>query len=608
MKAFRLVASSLLVPFSLTPLSIAVAQESTGATLDPIVVTATLGPKTVGESLASVTVIDEEEIRSKAPADFADLLRGQPSINVTGNGSFGKSTSVNIRGVKNAGTVFLVDGIKLHSATSGGAPWQFFPAELIQRVEVVRGPRSSLYGADSMGGVVQAFTLDPKRGQRGWVETGVGNFDTQNVSAGVSSSLGNTSFSVSGVHKESDGTAIIENGDDKGFRNTSGLGRVVHDFDSGGEASVMMLQSEGNSEYEGGDTDYTIRTVGFGLVAPLNDYWQTGIQFSESRDEQTSFSSGTESNYDTRLRQARWENTFSYRVHELVVGAELQQDEVSSSKDFTETSRSNTAVFSQLRLNFGPVDAQVSLRSDDNEAYGTKETGALALGYKFDRSHRVRASYGTAFRAPTFNNLYWPATSPTGYRGNPDLKPEESESLELGVSGNYQRWFWDLAVYQMDIDDLIASGKINGASASVNVNKARTRGAEFGAGYEYGSWRAGFALTYMDPEDRETQKQIARLTRQTARLDLDKAYGNFGFGGSIVAEGHRYDDGANTERLAGFGTLDLRANWEFAQNWTTRLTLVNALDREYSTAERFDGVKYISSGRTALLSVRYDIQ
>jgi vitamin B12 transporter len=562
----------------------------------------------VGESLASVTVISEQDIRSKAPADFSDLLRGQPGINVTGNGSFGKSTSVNIRGVKNAGTVFLVDGIKLHSATSGGAPWQFFPTELIQRVEIVRGPRSSLYGADSMGGVVQAFTLDPNRGQRGWIEAGVGNFDTQNVSAGASGSLGNTSFSLSGVHKESDGTAIIENGDDKGFRNTAGLGRIVHDFDNGGEASVMLLQSEGNSEYEGGDTDYTIRTVGLGLMAPLNDHWKTGIQFSESRDEQQSFTSRSENYYNTRSRQARWENTFSYRVHELVLGAELQQDEVDSSKDYTETSRTNTAVFSQLRLNFGPTDVQLSLRSDDNEAYGANDTGGLALGYKLDRSHRVRVSYGTAFRAPTFNNLYWPATSPTGYRGNPDLKPEESETFELGASGNYQRWFWDLAVYQMNIDDLIASGTINGASASVNVDKARTRGAEFGAGYEYDGWRAGVALTYMDPEDRETQKQIARLTRQTARFDLDKAYGNFGLGGSIIAEGHRYNDVANTERLAGFGTLDLRANWEFAQNWATRLTLVNALDREYSTAERFDGVKYISAGRTAMLSVRYDIQ
>ena len=606
MKAFRFVASSLLVPFALSPLSIAVAQESTGATLDPIVVTATLGPKTVGESLASVTVISEEEIRSKAPADFSDLLRGQPGINVVGNGSFGKSTSVFTRGVQNAGTVLLIDGVKLHSATGGGASWQYVPTDLIQRVEVVRGPRSSLYGADAMGGVVQAFSLDPEQGQRGWVEAGAGNFDTQKTSAGASGSIGNTRFSLSGLHKESDGTAIIENGEDKGFRNTAGLGRVVHTLDNGGEASIMLLQSEGNTEYEGGNIDYLIRTVGFGLMTPLTDSWRMGIQFAESRDETESFTDFGDSIYNTRLRQARWENTLSFNVHELVVGAELQQDEVSGSQNYSETSRTNTAVFSQLRLNFGPVDAQLSLRGDDNEAYGTNETGGLALGYSFDQSHRVRASYGTAFRAPTFNDLYWPLSF--NYQGNPDLEPEKSDSYELGVSGNYQVWFWDLAVYQMDIDNLISSGQIGTVDTRVNVDEARIRGAELGGGYEHDGWRAAVALTFMDPEDRNTKNQLARRAKQTARFDLDKTINNFEFGGSVIVEGDRYDDGANTERLAGFGTLDIRAGWSFASNWSTRLTLVNALDKEYSTAERFDGVKYISAGRTAMLSVRYDIQ
>lgn len=602
---------ALVVPFAFSPLSIAVAQEAQVSQLDPIVVTATLGPRTVGESLASVTVIDEEDIRSKAPADFSDLLRGQPGINVVGNGSFGKSTSVYTRGVKNGGTVFLVDGVKLHSATGGGASWQYFPSELVQRVEVVRGPRSSLYGADAMGGVVQAFTLDPKQGQRGWVEAGAGNFDSQKVSAGVSGEAGNTRFSLSGLHKETDGTAIVENGDDRGFRNSAGLGRVVHDFDNGGEASVMLLQSEGNSEFEGGNTDFTLRALGFGVMTPLNDNWKTGIQFSESRDEAESFQGGSESVFNTRLQQARWENTFSYSVHELVIGAELQQDEVSSTQDFNETSRTNTAVFSQLRLNFGPVDAQLSLRSDDNEAYGIQETGGLALGYRFDRSHRVRASYGTAFRAPTFNDLYFPFTDfgfGFSYQGNPDLEPEESENYELGVSGNYQAWFWDLAVYQMDIESLISSGMIGGVNTAVNVDEARIRGAELSAGYELDGWRTAIALTYMDPEDRETGKQLRRRTRQTARIDLDKAVSNFVFGGSVIAEGDRYDDAANTNRLAGFATLDLRAGWNFAPDWNARLTLTNVLDKEYSTARRSAAQNYIAAGRTGMLAVRYDFR
>jgi vitamin B12 transporter len=125
---------------------------------------------------------------------------------------------------------------------------------------------------------------------------------------------------------------------------------------------------------------------------------------------------------------------------------------------------------------------------------------------------------------------------------------------------------------------------------------------------EHDGWRAAVALTYMDPEDRDTKNQLARRTKQTARFDLDKTINNVVLGGSVIVEGGRFDDAANTEQLAGFGTLDIRAGWNFSSNWSTRLTLVNALDKEYSTAERFDGVNYISAGRTAMLSVRYDIQ
>ena len=187
------------------------------------------------------------------------------------------------------------------------------------------------------------------------------------------------------------------------------------------------------------------------------------------------------------------------------------------------------------------------------------------------------------------------------------LYPEESENYELGVNGTYDRWFWDLAVYQMDIDNLIASGQIGGVDTPVNVNEARIRGTELSGGYEFDGWRTAIALTYMDPEDRETGKQLRRLTKQTARVDLDKSVGNFVFGGSVIAEGERYDDAANNNELPGFATLDLRAGWHFAPGWSTRLTLANVLDKEYSTARKSATQNYIAAGRTGMLTVRYDL-
>ncbi|MFC0703847.1 vitamin B12 transporter [Marinobacter persicus] len=602
--------------FALLPLASAVAQanesESSNDTseLDPIVVTATLGPRTVGESLSSVTVIDEEEIREKAPNDFQDLLHGQPGVSVKTNGSFGKTTSVYTRGTSNASTLFMVDGVRLHSATSGGASWQYFPPELVERVEIVRGPKSSLYGADALGGVVQAFTLDPEKDRTGWIEAGTGNFDTQKTAAGVGGKFGNTRVSLSGVHRETDGTAVVTDGEDKGYRNTSGVGRVAHEFHSGGEASVMMFQSGGSTEYDGGEIDYLLRTVGASLDAPVNDYWRQRVQFSESRDETENLAWGSE--FNTRTRIARWTNTLTWDVHEFAVGTELMSDEVKSTTAFDETSRTNAALFGQLRLNFGPSDLQLSLRGDDNEAYGTNDTGAIALGHQFDRSHRMRVSYGTAFRAPTFNDLYYPLEvygPDSSYSGNPELEPEESETLELGFSGNYQTWFWDVAAYQLDVENLIAlETDSSGLMSPKNVDKARIRGLELQSGLKVNGWTGKASVSLMDPENKANGKDLEHRSTQTLKLDLSKQIDTWNLGATLVAANHSYDDEANDDRLPGYGTLDLRAGWNFAPGWSSKLSVKNVFDKERQISEKSDGVYYITAGRTAMLTVRYDFQ
>jgi len=597
--------------FSALPMAVQAddVSDSSEQTLDPIVVTATLGPRTVGESLSSVTVVDEETMRSQKPSEFQDILRGQPGISVSGNGSFGKNTSVFTRGTNSDATLLLVDGVRLRSATSGGAPWQLFPMELVERVEIVRGPRSSLYGADAVGGVIQAFTLDPKDGNKGWVEAGAGNFNTQKASAGVSAVAGSTRFSLSGLRKKTDGTAIVTDGNDRGFRNTAGVGRVVHEFDNGGQASALLLQSEGNTEFEGGNSDFLIRTLGLSLDTPVNNSWLSSVQFAESRDESETFGSGPASSvFDTRTRSAEWANTFAIDVHEWVVGTEVLIDEVESTTNFDETSRTNTALFSQLRLNFGPTDVHMSLRVDDNEAFGKEETGSIALGHAFDNSHRLRVSYGTSFKAPTFNDLYFPFTDFGGgftFSGNPDLKPEKAGSVEVGLSGRYRLWFWDAAVYQLDVEDLITAS--SDFSTVVNVDEARIRGIELSAGFDMDGWRGSAALTLTDPRDRETDNRLRRRSAQGMRLDLDKAIGAWTVGGSVIAEGYRYDDAANNDRLAGYATVDLRTTWRFAADWSGNLTVTNVLDREYSTARRDANSNYIAAGRHAMLTVRYDI-
>lgn len=586
------------------PLSSAVAQaaqtQSPDAdSLDPIVVTATLGPRTVGESLSSVTVIDEEEIEKKQARQFSELLESQPGINVVNNGSFGKSTSVFIRGHDSSGSVLLVDGIRLRSATTGAPAWQYLPPQLIKRVEIVRGSRSSLYGADAAGGVIQAFTLPQGQSPAsGWVEAGAGNLDSQQYGAGFSLAESGTKVSVGTNYFRTDGAPVVIGGEDKDYDNRSSVASASHTFDNGARIAATFLNAEGSSAYEGGEMDFVIQTAGASLEVPITDYWRTLVQVSDSRDESDSFSSGSSipSTFDTRSRSSRLENWLTLGTHEFVVGAERMTDQVDGTTDYDESSRDNSAYFAQALLNFGPTDVHFSVREDDNEAYGAHTTWGAGLGYQFDRSHRVRLSAGTSFRAPSFNDLYYP-----GF-GDPDIEPEESTSYELGFEGRYTRWFWDVAVFQSDVEDL----SLPSSSGADSVPEARLRGVEFASGLEMGNWDVKLAATLGDYEDDQTGDQLRRRAERSVRLDVDRELGAWSFGGTARAESHRYDDAGEEGRLPGYGLLDLWASWAFAPGWQAKVSVDDVFDNTYQTASRWTGDMYTSAGRTAMLTVRYD--
>ncbi len=389
------------------------------------------------------------------------------------------------------------------------------------------------------------------------------------------------------------------------------MARLSHTFDDGSEVGVLALRARGNTEFDGGETDFVQQVAGIYGELPVTDRWRSRLTLSESRDEQDSQRTLGNSTFDTRQRTARWQNTLDVGPHEVIVGTEFTRDDITTTENYAEDSRDNTAVFAQGLLDFYPVSLQAGLRYDDNEAFGDELTGNLALGYALDDWHRLRASVATAFRAPTFNDLYYPYSESTFSgatsisEGNQDLEAETSTSYELGVRGDYQPFYWDLALFQTDIDDLIDWASDSPAPSVVryrptNVNDARIRGAELAAGAELGDWTLQGALTYLDPEDRDTGNDLARRATRSLRLDLDRELGNWSMGGSWIVQNHRYNDAANEQRLGGFGLLNLRAGWAFAPHWSTRLTVNNALDKQYETARN-----YINAGRAVFLSVDY---
>ncbi|WP_346797797.1 TonB-dependent receptor [Halomonas sp. Bachu 37] len=606
-------ASCGLAAFSLTALATAVhAQTPNDETLNPLVVTAALAPVTAEQSLSSVTVIDEDALRRQNPDAITDVLRAQPGVDVTTQGSYGKQSSVFLRGTGSAANVMMIDGIRLRSATSGAASWEFLDPELFERVEIVRGPRGSLYGADAVGGVVQLFTQTADEGgPHPSVSVGGGSFDTQRYSATFSGSEGGTRYSFAGSHFTTGGIEVREGEGDKGFDNTTGLVKLSHTFDNDLTLGLLGLRARGNTEYHQSgpaDEDFTQQVLGVYAEAPLGSNWSTRLSLSEARDERDSQALSGRAIFDTRTHTARWENTLSMGAHRFIAGAEYSEDRVTGTTRFDESHRDNAAVFTQALLDFSPLISQASLRYDDNEAFGEEVTGSLALGYELDSHHTLRASYGTAFRAPTFNDLYYPGYS------NPDLKAETSGTFELGVRGNYGNYFWDLAAYQTDLDDLIG---LDQNYLPENVDRARIRGAELSAGAELDDWTLQAALTYTDPEDRDSGNRLVRRAKQSLRLDVDREIADWTVGASLIALGDRYNDAVNEEHLGGFGLLNLRAGWAFAPYWSARVTVDNVLDKDYVTARGsdFDPVTFESSpfdyqnaGRSVFLTLRYGAQ
>lgn len=576
--------------------------------LDPVVVTPNLSSRTVEATLSSVTVIDEKQLREQQPVALTDIMRGQAGVDLVGNGSFGKNTSVYLRGNGSSSTLLLVDGVRLRSATNGGAAWQFLPPQLVDRVEIVRGPRGSLYGSDAVGGVVQVFTPDGSS-PGGWMEVGGGTFSSSRVAAGAEGEQDGTRYSVAVDRFNTAGTEVRENSEDRGYDNTSAIARLTHRFNNDAELGVFGFRADGRSEYEGSSpatnlhTDYGLQVAGVKGQLWLTENWLTKLLLSDARDESKNFRNGDEDGeFNTRSHTANVQNIFLFGQNELVIGGEFIQDTIDTTLTYDEDERENGAGFAQLLMNFGRADVQTSARYDDNEAYGEETTGAVALGYKVGQHHRLRSSYGTAFRAPTFNDLYYP-----GF-GNPNLEAETSETTELGVRGQYEQWFWDLALYETDVDNLIAFAVQGGVGAPYNVNQARIRGAELTAGVELDQWRLRAALTDQDPIDKETDNVLQRRAQQIMRVDIDRALGAFSVGTSAVLQGHRYDDAANTKRLSGFGLLDLRASWQMAKYWSTRVTVNNVLDKEYTTTQNFAGWNYQNAGRSVFVSLRYDIR
>jgi vitamin B12 transporter len=609
----------------LLPLSLAIAavlpgtafaaNADAGDELDEVVVTATRTAITTDAALAPVEVIGRDEILRAQATSLADLLRGRAGINITNQGGDGKLTTMFVRGSESDHVLVLIDGVRVGSATSGLVSFQDLPVSLIDRIEIVRGPRSSLYGSEAIGGVIQIFTRRDRGDATFRFHAGAGSHGRREGGIGIGGGSERGWFGLDAGFKRTDGIDACRGA---GFPVFAGCfvdgqtdrdGYTQHAFSLRGGVNIgdsVVLQGHGlrvsgENEYDGSfvdNSDIVQQVVGATLK------WQAGervaVQFAagSNKDESENFL-GTVSagEFATQRDSASVQADFTLAERQvLTAGLDWLRDRVDSDTGYDDTRRSNRAVFAQYQGGFGAHDLQLAVRRDDNDQFGGKTTGSAAWGMGFAEHWRVTASYGTAFKAPTFNELYFP------FFGNPDLRPEHSKTFDLGLAWRGERTRVALNTFETRVDDLIAyDGSI---FLPNNIEKTRLRGAELQVDTVVFGWNIVGAASWLDPENRapglNDGKDLPRRARETARIDVDRAFGDFSVGLTGVANGKRYDDLGNTRRVDGFATLDLRAEYRFAQHWTLQARVANVFDEQYETTSFYN-----QPGRTWSLMLRF---
>ena len=585
-----------------------------------VVITATRQLQRADELLASVDQIDREEIERAGPGTVFDLLARQPGVQVAANGGPGKTSSLYLRGANANHTILLIDGVRVGSVTSGQPSLESIPLSQIERIEILRGPASAMYGADAVGGVIQIFTRKGEGPALVEAFGGVGTLGTTQLGAGVSGSTGPWSYSLRAAEYETDGVSARKgpypartvrhnydpalDADRDGFRSRTLAGRLGYTLAPGHELGLNVMRIDSRNWYDGGGynarggadvgNDAVTEVVAVESRNRLAANWQSTLRLAQSKDESTGFRST--SRYNSKQEQLLWQNDIKLAVGSLMLAYEHLEQSADSTTTYTVKSRDISSFMAGWSGALGNHLLQANLRHDSNSQFGDKLTHVLGYGYRITPQLRANASMGTSFKAPTLNDLYYVGSG--GYHGDPSLKPEEGRNRELALRYDAAGTRASVVYFDNKIDNLIQwSGLF-----PIQTAEARIKGWEFAYGALLGAWEVTASLDLLDPRNEATDKFLARRARETARLGVTRNFGALTVGSEVFGSGKRFDDAANARRLGGYGLVNLFAHYKLDRNWQLEARANNLFDKDYTLANGYNtlganvfvGVRYLS--------------
>ncbi len=576
---------------------------------DAVVVTATRFPQARSQTLQPVNIITAEDIARSGQQTLVEVLQTLGGVEIASTGGFGQPSSVFMRGANSNQTLVLVDGMRINSATAGTTALENIPLNQIERVEVVPGQLSSLYGADAMGGVIQIFTKSGKYAPGTNVSAGVGTYNTHSVSGGVNRTVNNTDFSLNFGYFETKGfdatkpSAFGHNPDRDGYRNENFSGKIAHHLDERNEFGLTVFQSDGHTHFDAGPTTddinhQTLSAYSLYSFSQITSIWQSLVRAGESVDD-SAITGSAPRFFRTRQPQLTWQNNIKLGPGTAIAGAEYLAQNVTSDTVYTQTYRTIKSAFAGYTGQHEKHGWQANIREDDNSQFGHHTTGLLGYAYRLTPELRLRIGAGTAFKAPTFNDLYFPGQS------NPDLRPERSRSKEAGVNYQFGNNRLSATYFDNRITDLIVFvviDPITFAGMPQNVSQARIKGTELGYEGFFGGLQANAQLTFQDPVNEETGKLLQRRAREHGRLALSDAAGPWRLGAEVVASGARFEsvDESPGTKMHGYGLLNLTASYALSRDWSVRARWNNVFNREYELAQNFN-----TPGSNVFVAVQY---
>ncbi|MBS1155834.1 MAG: hypothetical protein H6R07_1758 [Proteobacteria bacterium] len=605
--------------------------------LPETVITAARVPQPQREVLGDVTLITRKDLELQRGQSLVDVLSAQPGIQFSSNGGKGKTTSVFLRGTNTAHMLVLIDGMRYGSATTGMASLQHLPLEQVDHIEILRGAAASLYGSDAIGGVIQVFTRRGGKTPAASVEVGLGSNHTREANAQVAASIGDTRYALGVAHSETDGINVIRDPinpsyypDRDGYSNTSASLSVSHKLNVENEVGANLLFSKSRNHFDGNVLDsfwnnvaqsYDYREESKQGAASvwsrhqLAQNWTARLQAGFSTDDSENFApvsatdlSDKKTRFTTRQTQLGWQNDILVGPGTATLGLETLEQRVAGSTAYPVDQRRINSLLGGYLVHLGEWNLQANLRNDDNSQFGNHTSGQAGASWQFLPAWQAGGNIGTGFRAPSFNDLYYPDDG-FGNKGNPNLKPEKSLNREVFIRYQQQALQAGLTLFKNRVNNLIDWAPVDasdpyGAWQPSNVGRALLRGASLQSSWQGQVFSVGGNYDWLDARDisggSNDGKQLIYRAKHSGTVYAGITQGKWQTRVELKMVGLRYSNAANTTDLGGYSVANLATSWQFSRDWQLNARLNNIFDKDYATAK-----DYAMPGRNVFVSLRW---